>query len=268
VQRPIKDIIAEDHGFVAGAWRLGPSMRLRGALDATRQKHEDTDFAAADARALTGTGGIDYVTSVGNAFGVEFRATHANYPTAELVGGTTLVDNEYNEREIAGVVTLVAGPTFTGTGRLGRTQRRHKQFPERDFAGTTWRGTFDWTPLQKTGLEFAVYREPRSIVDIAASYVLVSGGTFGPRWAPTEKLAFYAFLVRERQQFQGDPNLVVTPGTVMRDETVRALRVGGGWEPQRFVNLSLGVDHGTRTSNVLLRDYVYTSVMANAEFRF
>jgi hypothetical protein len=76
------------------------------------------------------------------------------------------------------------------------------------------------------------------------------------------------FPVRERQEFKGDPNLVLTPGAVMRDETVRALRVGGGWEPQRFVNLSIGVDHGTRTSNVLLRDYVYTSVMANAEFRF
>jgi hypothetical protein len=267
LQRPVKDMIDEDHGFVNGAWRIGPSMRLRGAVDALRAKHENGD-SAADSRALTGTTGLDYISSLGNSLGVEFRATHANYPTAELVGGTTLVNNEYNERELALVTTIVAGPSITGTGRLGYTERRHKEFPERDFSGTTWRGLLDWTPLQKVGLEFSLYKEPRSIIDIAASYVLVTGGTFGPRWAPTEKLVFYTFLVRERQQFKGDPNLVVTPGAVERDETVHALRVGGGWEPQRFVNLSLGAEHGTRTSNVFLRDYTYTSVMANAEFRF
>jgi len=253
---------------VNGAWRIGPSMRARGAVDAVRGKHEDPALAAANSRALSGTAGLDYVTALGNSAGVEYRLTRANYPTNELVGGTTLVDNEFTEREIAGVVVLVAGPTLTGNARLGHTERKHKQFPERDFSGTTWRGTLDWTPFQKTGLEFSLYHEPRSIIDIAASYVLVTGWTFGPRWAPTEKLVFYAFAVNERQEFKGDPNLVLVPGTPLRDETVKAVRVGGGWEVQRFVNLSLGLEHGTRSSNALLRDYDYTSVMARAEFRF
>ena len=81
-----------------------------------------------------------------------------------------------------------AGPSLTGNARLGRTQRKHEQFPQRDFSGTTWRGVLDWTPLQKTGFEFSLFREPRSIIDVAASYVLVQGGYFGPRWAPQEKL--------------------------------------------------------------------------------
>jgi len=267
VQRPLKDIIVEDHGFVNGAWRIGPSMRARAGLDALRGKHEDESLNAAATRSLTFTGGLDYVTSLGNSAGIEYRYTHGNFPTAELVSGTT-VDNDFVEKEIAGVVILVAGPTLTGNARLGHTERTHKQFPERDFSGTTWRGVLDWTPFQKIGFEFSLYNEPRSIIDIAASYVLVTGASFGPRWAPTEKLVFYAFGVRERQQFKGDPNLVLTPGATLRDETVRAVRVGAGWEPQRFVNLSLGLEHGQRTSNVFLRDYDFTSVMARAEFRF
>jgi len=267
VQRPLKDIIAEDHGFVNGAWRIGPSMRARAGLDALRGKHEDESLAAGNSRSLTFTGGLDYVSTLGNSAGVEYRYTRGNFPTAELVSGQ-IVDNDFTEKEIAGVVILVAGPTLTGNLRLGHTERTHKQFPERDFSGTTGRGTLDWTPFQKVGFEFALYHEPRSIIDIAASYVLVSGATFGPRWAPTEKLVFYAFAVRERQQFKGDPNLVITPGAVQRDETVRALRVGAGWEVQRFVNLSLGVEHGQRTSNVFLRDYDFTSIMGRAEFRF
>src|SRR3954468_6729760 len=138
LQAPIKDMIAEDHAFLNGAWRIGPSMRLRGGVDATRAEHQDNARAAANTRALTGTAGLDYVTALGNSAGIEFRATHGNYPTNELVSGT-LVNNEFNEREIAGVVALVAGPTLTGNARLGHTERKHKDFPERDFSGTTWR---------------------------------------------------------------------------------------------------------------------------------
>jgi len=65
VQRPLKDIIAEDHGFVNGAWRIGPSMRARAGLDALRAKHEDESLAAGNSRSLTFTGGLDYVSTLG-----------------------------------------------------------------------------------------------------------------------------------------------------------------------------------------------------------
>jgi hypothetical protein len=181
--------------------------------------------------------------------------------------GTTLVDNDYTEKELSVVATVPAGAQLTGTGRVGRTTRNHKQFPERDFSGTTWRAGVDWTPLQKTGFEFALYREPRSIIDIGASFVIVSGVTFGPRWAPTPKLVFSALFLRERQQFAGDPNIFLL-GTPQRDETVRTFRLGAGWEPKRFIEVSGGWEHGIRTSNVLNRDYDFDALMANVRFRF
>jgi hypothetical protein len=267
LQRPVKDMITEDHAFVNGAYRLGPSIRLRGAVDGVKGSRSDAAFASADTRAVTVLGGVDYVTTLGNAFGVEVRNTEGNYPTAQILGGTTLVDNEFTEREVAAVTTIVAGAQITGTARLGHTNRKHKQFPERNFSGTTWRGTLLWTPLQKTGFEFSLYHEPRSIIDIAASSVVVNGASFGPRWAPTEKLVFYALVVRERQQFQGDPSQIVL-GTPQQDEIVRVTRFGVGWEPRRFIELSAAIDHGNRVSNVFLRDYTYTAVMANAQFKF
>jgi hypothetical protein len=267
LQRPLKDLIIEDHAYANGAFRLGPTVRLRGALDGTKAKHSDAAFQAAGIRATSVIGGADYVTPLGNAIGVEARRTQGNNPTNQLVGGTTLVDNEFVEKELAVVGTLAAGPQLVGTGRIGRTNRNHKQFPQRDFKGTTWRATLDWTPLQKTGFEFSLYKEPRSIVDIAASYVLTNGVTFGPRWAPTEKLTLYALFLRERQQFSGDPGIIVL-GTPQRDETLRGLRIGVGWEPKRFIEVSTALDHGVRTSNTLFRDYDYNAVMANVRYRF
>jgi hypothetical protein len=266
-QRPIKDTITEDHAYANGAYRLGPSVRLRGALDGTNAKHSDSALQAAGIHATSVIGGVDYVTTLGNAIGVEGRRTQGNAPTTQLVGGTTLVDNEFVEKELAVVGTLAASPQLTGTARIGHTVRNHKQFPQRDFKGTTWRASVDWTPLQKTGFEFSLYREPRSIVDIAASYVTTTGVTFGPRWAPTEKLVFYVLLVQERQLFAGDPGVIVL-GTPQRDETLRTVRLAVGWEPKRFIEVSGALDHGIRTSNTLFRDYDYNALMANVRFRF
>lgn len=266
LQRPLKDLITEQRSFANGTYQLGPSVRLRGALDNTRAEHSDAAFSAASVRIDTVTGGVDYVTTLGNAIGVEARRSEGNVPVTEAVGGT-LVDNEFTEREIAAVGTIAAGTQLRATGRLGHTQREHRQFPERNFSGTTGRATVDWTPLQKTGLEFAIYREPRTIVDIAASYVVVTGVTFGPRWAPTEKLVFTAFLVHENQDYRGDPSQVVL-GTPQRQEVLRTVRLSAGWEPKRFIELSAGIEKGQRTSNVFLRDFDYTAVMANARWRF
>ncbi len=267
LQRPIKDMITEDHAFVNGAYRLGPSVRLRGAVDGGKAVRDDAAFNARNSHTTSVLGGVDYVTTLNNAFGVELRQTNANYPTPEAIGSLVLVDNEFTEREIAAVTTIVAGPQITGTARLGHTTRTFRQFPERNFSGTTWRGTLLWTPLQKTAFEFSLYHEPRSIIDIAAGSVVVNGASFGPRWAPTEKLVFYALVVRERQQFQGDAAQIVL-GTPQQDEVIRTTRFGAGWEPRRFIELSTGIEHGTRVSNVFLRDYTYTAVMANAQFKF
>lgn len=267
-----RDLIIEDHAFASAAYRLGPSIRLRGGLDGAKAKHSADARQAASTRATSVIGGVDYVSSLGNAIGVEARRTEANFPTPELINGgtafgTALVDNEYVEKETAVVVAVPAGAQLTGTGRVGHTTRTHKQFSQRNFSGTTWRAGVDWTPLQKTAFDFTIYREPRSIIDIGASYVVVSGVTFGPRWAPTEKLVFSALFIRERQQFAGDPGIVLL-GTPQRDETVRTIRLGAGWVPKRFIETSLGWEHGIRTSNALQRDYDFNAVMANVRFRF
>jgi hypothetical protein len=267
LQTTVKDLIVEDHAFANGAYRLGPSVRLRGVVDGVKGSHSDDTLGLGSIRALSVVGGVDYVTTLGNAFGVEVRQTDGNHPVPEVIGGTTLVNDKYTEREIAAVTTIVAGPQITGTARLGHTTRTQDQFPERNFSGTTWRGTLLWTPLPKTGFEFSLYREPRSIIDIAASSVLVNGASFGPRWAPSEKLVFYALVIRERQQFLVDPAQIVA-GTPQQDEVLRTMRFGAGWEPRRFVELSAGIEHGTRISNVDLRDYTYSAVMANAQFKF
>ena len=264
-QRTGDDLVVENHGFVNGTYRLGPNTRLRGGLDAVRNDRDDEAFANAELRSNSVFVGADYVTPLGNAIGIEGRRTNGNAPFAEVVGGIP-VDNDFTEREVAGVLTWTASAQIRATARLGRTTREHEQFPGRDFKGATGRATVDWEPLNKTAFTFSVYREPRSIIDVDAAFVDVRGWSIGPRWAPREKLVFSGALIRERLNFSGDPAIEIL-GTPEREETVRALRLAAGWEPKRLTQVGLAVERGSRDSNIG-RDYDYNQVMANLRLIF
>lgn len=266
-QRAVRDMVTDTRAYATGAYRFAPDWRVRGALEHVRG--DRTGRADAETRGNAVTAGIDYVTPLGNALGVEARRAHGDAPVPEVIAPAgTFVNNDFRETEVAAVASYSPGPTLRASGRLGRTHREYTVIPGRDFKGTTYRGSLDWLPSNKTLLNFSAYKLPRSIIDVAASHVLVKGVSFGPSWAATAKLVFSARLLRERREFQGDPTLALVPGTPLRDETIRALRLAAGWEPARHWEVGFGLDRGERESNIAGRDYDFTAVMANVAYRF
>jgi hypothetical protein len=267
LQAPIRDMITETHYVANGAYRLGPSFRLRAGAD-----HVNTDVQLAAVNELnttTGVVGLDYITGLGNTLGVEYRATRGDAPVPELIDPLALqVNNDFTEHTVAGTIGYLS-PFFRVGGYLGRTKRTYSQIPGRDFEGTTWRGEADWTVTPKVILGFETHYEPRSVIDIAATHVVARGVSFGPRWAPTAKLAFSARVMRERREFSGDPGTVLAPGLFpIRLEIVRNIRLGAYWEYTRQLHWTFAIDHGSRESNVLERDYTYNAIIANVRYLF
>lgn len=265
LQAAVRDLVTENRFFGNAAYRLSPSWRVRGGVEHTRG--DRSVGQQAENRATGITVGTDYVTALNNFVGVEMRAAKGDAPVRELVAGT-LVDNDYKEREISLVAGYAPSAALRFGGRIGRTHREYTQLAGRDFKGTTWRMNADWLPGGKTNLGFSVYKEPRSIIDIAASHVLVKGMSFGPSWAPTAKLVFSGRVFREEREYQGDPALQLVPGTPMRDETLRGIRLAVGWEIQRGIEISGAVDRGERSSNIAGRGYDFTAYMANLRWTF
>ena len=138
---------------------------------------------------------------------------------------------------------------------------------QRTFDGTTWRATIEWLPGNKTILGLETYKAPQSVIDIAAAHVVVRGSAFAVSWAPTIKWVFTGRIFEERREGVGTPESVVL-GVPVRDDTVRGLRLGAGWEIMRFAELGAGVEWGDRTSNEVLRDYDYVAAMINLRVRF
>lgn len=249
------------------AYRLGPSTRLRAGADAGWG--ESSARPDVKLRATAVNFGADYVTPLANTLGVDFRSSHGDAPVPETVAPLgTFVNNDFSEKETALVGTyLTPDRRLRLDGRLGRTQRLYTELPDRDFRGTTYRGSGEWDLSAKTALDFFAYKEPRSILDVAASHVLVTGMALGPRWAYSAKTVFSLRWVRERRTFEGDAARA-TAATPLRDELLKTVRFGIGWEPERHWQVGLGLDGGTRASNFFGRSYHYWAAMANVAYRY
>lgn len=265
IQTARRDLITETRVVANGAYRVGPSFRLRGGAEWT--DYNRPGQREAETQTLAGFAGIDYVSPLNNTLGLEYRQAHGGAPVNELVDPLgVFVNNGFRQRDVA----LVAGffsPQLRFGGRVGRTERSYTALPGRDFKGTTYRANAEWLPGNKTALGLEIYKEPRSIIDIGASHVLVKGYAFGPGWAPTAKLSFSARAFHEHLTFSGDPSTALGV-TALREEIVRGVRLGAYWEYTRQTHFTFAVDHGDRESSTLGRDFRYNAVIANARYLF
>ena len=238
---------------------------MRGALAATRADRPAS--LTGDTRSSTGTAGLDYITPLGNTLGVEARNTSGDAPVNDLVDPTgQFRENEYDEKELAAVAVYNVGPQLRLGARLRATHGTYTLLPGFDFNGTTYRFDAAWRPGNKTLLGFEIYKVPRSVIEVDATHVVARGVAFAPSWAPTAKTVLSARVARENRDFPSDPGAV---GLVpVREEVVRLLRLGAGWEATRRFHFGVAWETGERSSNVLGRDYDYNAVMLNGRFVF
>lgn len=259
-----KEMITVDRFDLTGGYRFHPDWRLTGGVGGRRVAND----ARAVARNTFGTrAGIEYVSPLDNAVGLEFRYAEGGVPARDLTGVGSFPRTEYEQNEVALTVAYALGETLRLRGRVGNTERTYPGFPASNFSGTTGRGDVEWRLGAKTQLTFEAYRTPRSVFDADALYLDLRGFGMGVHWAPTYKVVLSARGLSERRVFRGD-ELVASTGLPLRDETVRVIRFGLGWEPERRWQFATAVDFGTRTSNRLARDYDYTAVTANLRYTF
>ncbi len=257
-QTETRIMILDELLFASGAWRFIPDWRLIGGLE---YGSIERDVQAVEVNRTTARGGLEYVTPLGNAIGVEARFTRGQAPIAETIGAAAII-NDFDETEYAATLRYRLGEQLRIAGRFGQTVRSYDQVPGRDFSGATYRGRVDWQVEPKLLLSFEGFREPASVIDIDASHVLRTGTLFGVSWAATYKLVFSLRWVNEHRLYEGTASVVLL-GTPPRDERLQVWRFGAGWEPQRNWQIGAGFDLGERNSNQLGRDYDYRAWMLN-----
>lgn len=261
IQAPRRDDVVSDLAYANATYRFAPNWRLRGGLSATRSEREGARTNV-ESTTNTATVGFDYVTGLGNAIGIEVRETRGDAPVTQLVDPTGTLRNRYHEQEVAAVLVYNLGAQLTVGGRLGHTVREYDELPVNDFDGPTGRARIDWRPSVKLSFVVEAARELRPLLDVDTTHVLVKSFSFGPSWAATMKLIFNMRFLHEEREYQS----TITPGLPIRDDTLRAISLGAGWEPMRHYTFGFGAEWGERTSNTLAREYDYAGAMVN--FRY
>ncbi|HEY7377358.1 MAG TPA: hypothetical protein VH542_01600, partial [Steroidobacteraceae bacterium] len=71
----------------------------------------------------------------------------------------------------------------------------------------------------------------------------------------------------EDRDLEGNPGFVLGLGPQRQDIT-RGARIGAGFRPWNYFEITVGYETGKRTSNVDLAEYDYNTAMANFTFRF
>jgi hypothetical protein len=192
--------------------------------------------------------------------------SEGRYPNLQVVAGS-LVDNQYKEVESSLVAHWIVTGLSTLDARAGYTNRRYDQFSQRDFSGFTGRLNYDWTPSGKTLLNFQTWRDIQAYQYVYANFVLSTGASFGPNWAPTSKIVVQPKLVYEKRSFEGNPGIALGTAPQIED-TFRGYYLAVAYTPQRNLEFDLGVQRGDRSSNTFGRDFDYTAVFANAKLAF
>lgn len=256
-QQNLRDMVEQDRIYGNANYLLHSQLKLTLDADWVDTQHNEQTRSVLDSKIKNTAFTVNWVTPAQNTVGLQYRTADASFPRRNTVA-TSLVANDYTENEYS----LVAHWRLSGVSeifaRIGHTERKFDQAPNRDFSGPTWRLTYLWQPTGKTALEFATWRELAEFRDVNANYVRVTGISVVPTWSIAPQVVLRGKISHQTLVYQGDSGNPAV--TARREDKERLLQVSALWTPLRLTELAFSVENGRRTSNQAFTDYKYKAI--------
>lgn len=258
-----RDVVSSAGGELEGRYRLGPRFSLIAAGRTTRTEHGDQDREPENFEGNSGRAGIEFAPQPGERFILEYRYTEGRFPDRIASAGGSGRERDYDE-DLANLrfeYEITSKLQFLGNaGYLERDYVIESANP--GFDGAVWRGTLQWQPRTKLGIDIAAWRELKAYIDAESNYFVARGASFGPKWAPLAKLDFALEYVYETQDYIGSPTVTNDAGSQPvqtvdsgREDDVQAVRFSAGYAPRDNIELNLRWAYEERTSNRSLREH-------------
>lgn len=260
-----RNIRAQRHEVVDGGWLFHPSWRLRAGLSTDRLTYELLSEQAGNRSEKVGELGLDYLAASGSTIGTQLRHTRGDFPRPQQIGALA-VDNSYDQDELKAKINwlLTAKTQLLFLG--GLVQRRHDQFPVRDYRGVNARLNANWQPSVKLGFSFATWREIGALDDVTASYTLNQGAAAGATWDATAKLRLEAQLKRESSDYSG--TAAIPAAFADRKDTVRSTSLKLVWQATRHLRFQAQAYRNERSSTLPGNSYPATGILVGSRYEF
>lgn len=277
LQTRIRDPITRRTNFINAGYTFHPRWRVYGGYETYDLRRSVLSFRNREED--TKKFGVRYTSRANNYIDLEARTTDVGLPIstsvpaltgplADDLGALTItgLDNSFGQSELNAEVDYRRSASHVNA-RVGYITIDHNELSERDYDGFNGRLVYDWDVTAKTQLSFSLFRVVRSNQDLLASYKLVRGISFNPRWSPTAKLILQGRFAYEEQDFRGDSTLIAS-GRAAREDTVRTASLSLGYTPIDNAQLSLAYETEERDSTRTLADYDYRAITASVRVDF
>jgi exopolysaccharide biosynthesis operon protein EpsL len=261
----VKDMKTVHTGYFDGGYQLSPDWALVGAANYIDTSYQDRNRL--DRVASTGQLEAQYRNTLNTRVGVRTRYTDYDLKNDQNVGGT-LVNNDYTETEISGVLYWEGSAKSSLEARLGYTMLRYNDLNDRDFNGLSGRLTYYWAITGKTKLDLAVWRETSSLYDEITTYVLSQGASLKPSWSVTRKISLEGVVSYENDDFKGEEDARNALGLDKREDDIWIYGISAKWSPRDFVSVRLGYRNENRDSTISSDDFDDNQIDAEVRFTF
>ena len=210
--------------------------------------------------------GVRYTPRSGSYILLRSIVTDGSLPNQQSIGAFR-IDNSYEQSDFG----TDFGTTLTGNsqlrGTLAQTRRKHRNVPERDFAGLTGNLAWDWSLSGKSVLRAKVRREIGAYNDLTASYILTNGANIAWNYQATAKTLVVLSYDYSRRLFGGDP-IRELAGIEDRQDRLNSISLNVTYQPTTSVTLSLNLTRAERDSNMEGIPFVANTAMLGAQFSF
>jgi hypothetical protein len=238
-------------------WSAFGGWHLLGGVTRRQQLSEQPFLAEQDFQSTGPEAGIMYQMASGSTVTLTRRERAGRFLNRDF-DPAGLIDNGYREHESELKLHWTATGRTTIDAVLGRIERRHDHFAERDFAGLYGDFTYAVTLPGKLSLSLSAKRVLAPALGTFSSYRTDRLLTVAPAWQITDKTVVRASLEQTTSDFLGP--VVASPGPPRHDVT-RSARLSADWAPTKSSVVTASVKRVSRASNDA--SVVYKTTIAN-----
>jgi exopolysaccharide biosynthesis operon protein EpsL len=252
--------------FANASYLLGANVRVQGGLTQSETRNGDSARRASDTDGSSVDFSLAYINAAANSIGISLRRDDTRFPNREIVASSA-IDNRSKQQSVGAFAEWQVTGHSRLTARADRVNKTYSQLSQRDFEGTTYRISHNWSPTAKTGLSTSVFRDVSPLEDVATSFVLGTGVSLRPSWAVTTKLSLGGVLDYTMRDYRGESSVALGL-TPKRDETTRSVGLNAQYVPARFMSMGANFTHEQRSSSIVFGDYSVKLFSLSVQFAF
>ncbi len=245
-------------------WKAHGSWHLVGAAWRYKNRNSQINLAEDSFVQNSAESGLRYVAESGSSITLLARKARGEYAERSL-NPASLLDTGFRQTDAELRLSWLISGKSALNGRLTRLDRKHDNFAQRDYGGTSGKLDYTLTPTGKLQLKFSAGRDIAAYHENTHSYYVSDNLAFAPVWQIGAKTALRLNLQQSQRDYMG--GAVVLPVAGRQDRT-RSAQLSLDWSPLRAVLLSASLQRDSRSSNQVNLDFEASAASITAQLTF